>query len=94
MDTLKKSVQGYDSVLHMHSDMTVLGGDYKYALYPVWLLTIKHKDKDYLFAMNGQTGKFVGNIPTDTKKVKTVGALIGTGIGIAAWAILNLIGLI
>ena len=74
--------------------MTVLGGDYKYALYPVWLLTIKHKDKDHVFAMNGQTGKFVGNIPTDTKKVKTVGALIGAGIGVAIWAVLNLIGLI
>lgn len=74
--------------------MTVLGGDYKYALYPVWLLTVKHKNKDYLFAMNGQTGKFVGNIPTDEKMVKGLGALIGAGIGIALWAVLHLIGLV
>ena len=93
-DNLKKTVDGYDSVTTIQSNMTVLGGDYKYALYPVWLLTIKHKDKDHVFAMNGQTGKFVGNIPTDTKKVKTVGALIGAGIGVALWAVLNLIGLI
>ena len=46
------------------------------------------------FFMNGQTGKFVGNIPTDTKKVKTLGALIGAGIGVALWAVLNIIGLI
>lgn len=93
-DSLRQTVTGYQSVNTVHSGMTVLGGDYKYALYPVWLLTIKHKNKDYVFAMNGQTGKFVGNIPTDKKKVSTVGALIGAGIGIVLWAVLNLIGFI
>ena len=36
-----------------------------YALLPVWMLTTKWRDKNYLFAMNGQTGKFVGELPTD-----------------------------
>ena len=36
-----------------------------YALLPVWMLTTKWQDKTYLFAMNGQTGKFVGELPTD-----------------------------
>lgn len=36
-----------------------------YALLPVWLLTTKWRDRNYLFAMNGQTGKFVGELPTD-----------------------------
>ena len=36
-----------------------------YALLPVWMLTTKWRDKTYLFAMNGQTGKFVGELPTD-----------------------------
>ena len=35
-----------------------------YALLPVWLLSTKWRDKTYLFAMNGQTGKFVGELPT------------------------------
>ena len=35
-----------------------------YALLPVWLLSTKWGDKTYLFAMNGQTGKFVGELPT------------------------------
>ena len=34
-------------------------------LYPVWVLTTKWRDKNYLFAMNGQTGKFVGELPVD-----------------------------
>lgn len=36
-----------------------------YALLPVWMLTTKWRDQTYLFAMNGQTGKFVGELPTD-----------------------------
>lgn len=93
-DNLKKTVVGYNYVTPMQSNMQVLAGDYKYALYPVWLLTVKNKNKDYLFAMNGQTGKFVGNIPTDTKKAKLVGAIIGGGIGVALWGILFLLGII
>ena len=40
-------------------------GKAKYALYPVWLLNTTWKGKTYLFAMNGQTGKFVGDLPVD-----------------------------
>ena len=29
------------------------------------MLTTKWRDKHYLFAMNGQTGKMVGELPTD-----------------------------
>ena len=36
-----------------------------YALMPVWMLTTRWKEKRFLFAMNGQTGKFVGELPTD-----------------------------
>lgn len=39
--------------------------DAHYALLPVWMLTTQWKDKRYLFAMNGQTGKIVGELPTD-----------------------------
>ena len=33
-----------------------------YALLPVWMVNVKYKDKYYLFAMNGQTGEFIGDI--------------------------------
>ena len=41
----------------------------KYALFPVWMVNVKYKDKYYLFAMNGQTGEFIGDMPVDYKKV-------------------------
>lgn len=33
------------------------------ALLPVWMLHTRWEGKDYLFAMNGQTGKMVGDLP-------------------------------
>ena len=34
-----------------------------YALLPVYLLFTRYKGKEYLFAVNGQTGKAVGDVP-------------------------------
>ena len=34
-----------------------------YALLPVWMLATRWNDKTYLFAMNGQTGKLIGDLP-------------------------------
>ena len=41
----------------------------EYALLPVFMVNVKYAGKYYTFAMNGQTGEFVGNIPLDKKKV-------------------------
>lgn len=35
----------------------------EYVLLPVWMVNIKYKDKMHTFAMNGQTGKMIGDIP-------------------------------
>lgn len=40
-----------------------------YAMLPVWLLNVSYKDKDYLFAINGDTGKAVGKIPMSIPKL-------------------------
>ena len=48
--------------------VTITDADAEYALMPVYLLYTKYGGKDYLFAMNGQTGKAVGDVPVDSKK--------------------------
>lgn len=58
----------YTSVQKKAAQSSRTSGDVKYALYPVWLLTSTYKGEKYTFAMNGQTGKFVGNLPIDKKK--------------------------
>ena len=47
-----------------------------YALLPVWMVNVKYENKFYTFAMNGQTGKFIGNIPLNKKKVIVVSILM------------------
>lgn len=59
------TVTGYDTVSLEKSHIQLHGGKAAYALYPVWLLSTTWQGKNYLFAMNGQTGKFVGDLPLD-----------------------------
>ncbi len=64
-DAFAATVQGYSSVMPVATNITLQNGVAKYALYPVWLLNTSWKGKKYTFAMNGQTGKFVGDLPLD-----------------------------
>ncbi|CVI67865.1 DNA-directed RNA polymerase subunit P [Clostridiales bacterium CHKCI001] len=59
------TVQGYSSVITESSSIQLSNGNAKYALYPVWMLSTTWNGKNYTFAMNGQTGKFVGDLPLD-----------------------------
>lgn len=60
-----RTVQGYTTVLPEASSIRLNSGKAKYALYPVWILNTTWNGERYTFAMNGQTGKFVGNLPMD-----------------------------
>ena len=62
----------------------------EYVLLPVWMLNIKYNDKMHFFAMNGQSGKMVGNIPIDKKKV-TLASILSFGIPFAIIVIIALI---
>lgn len=61
----KNTVHGYTTVSTLSSNVNYYNGSSKYALLPVWLLNTTWKDQKFTFAMNGQTGKFVGNLPMD-----------------------------
>ena len=65
-DLLSSTINGmYTSLIRESGNVHIQNGKAKYALYPVWLLTTKWQGQTYLFAMNGQTGKFVGELPVD-----------------------------
>ena len=66
-DMFEATVEGFTGVTKEHAGVQLQNGVAKYALYPVWLLNTKWKDQMYTFAMNGQTGKFVGDLPLDGK---------------------------
>ena len=68
VQAFRETVRGYDSVTPEAENVSLSGGKAKYALYPVWMLTTSWNGNQYHFAMNGQTGKFVGNLPSDKGK--------------------------
>ena len=64
-DQLQSTVIGYASVVPTSRQMNIRNSKARYVLLPVWTLNTRYKDKLYTFAMNGQTGKFVGDLPMD-----------------------------
>lgn len=83
-EEFEKTVTGYSTVQVENSNIRTYNGKTSYAMYPVWILNTTYKNEHYLFAMNGQTGKFVGNLPTDWGKFWATLGLLSLGLsGIA-----------
>lgn len=73
---------GYSSVIPQSTNIRLSGGRVRYALLPAWILTTRYQNEIYTFAMNGQTGKMVGNLPIDWKLFWIYLLTIGLGSGI------------
>lgn len=89
-DALYNDVKGYTSVQAKREDIRVKQGKAYYAMLPVWLLTTRWNGQSFTFAMNGQTGKMVGDLPVNKSKlwgtVLAVLAIIAIiGIGVLGW---------
>ncbi len=92
-EALRSTVHGYSSVLPSGSNVNMLNGSARYALYPVWILNTTFQGEKYTFAMNGQTGKFVGDLPVDKSKYLKyfgIASAVGTVIGFGATVLYNL----
>lgn len=91
METIRGTVSGYGSVSTESTSIQLENQKNRYALYPIWLLNTTYHGKSYHFAMNGQTGKMVGNMPTGRKEYwlwYLLYASVSSGI---AWLILYLL---
>ena len=93
-DVFADTVQGYTTVNAESTSIRLQNGKAKYALYPVWLLNTNWKGEKYTFAMNGQTGKFVGNMPVDKGLYKKYLFGYTSMIGAAIFAITYLVWLL
>lgn len=64
-----------------------------YMMMPVWFFTFKFEGKPYTVLVNGQTGKVVGTMPWQKKKVYTIAiSVFALVLGLSAflvWASLN-----
>ena len=68
VSALESTVSGYTTCTETSRDIHLKRGKVHYALLPVWILTTRWEGKNFLFAMNGQTGKLVGNLPVSAKR--------------------------
>ena len=78
VNALEGTISGYTSCKETGRDICLKRGKVHYALLPVWLLNTKWEGKDFLFAMNAQTGKLVGKLPVSTKRVIALFAAIAS----------------
>ena len=88
-EILRSDITGYETVTPRTRNIRLRRGSVKYALLPVWVLKTHWGGKDYLFTMNGQTGKLVGDLPVSK------GKYWGTFLGITAalFLLLNVSGI-
>lgn len=82
-----ETLQDYQTFKLREFQLELSDSKVQYALLPVWLLNTRWEGKLYRFAMNGQTGKMIGDLPEDPKKVQKsrlknglIYALLGMGV--------------
>ncbi len=68
-DYLRSTIYGYSTTNLIRVKSDVKQRNAVYTLFPVYVVNYKYKNKDYTFAMNGQTGKIIGTPPICKSKV-------------------------
>ena len=91
LSALERTISGYTTCNETSRDIHLKRGKVHYALLPVWVLNTRWEGKDFLFTMNGQTGKLVGNLPVSTKRaIGLFAAIAAPLIAISVTALLLL----
>ncbi len=89
LSIMRNSISGYDKCSEKSQAISLNRGVVQYAMTPVWLLTTRWKNKVYLFAMNGQTGTFAGDLPCDMVKFYMMFLGLTAAITPIAYLLLN-----
>lgn len=93
-EAIAATVTGYTTVTKEAGSIRLNNGKVKYALFPVWLLSTTWKGEKYLFAMNGQSGKMVGNLPVDKAAYRKWLFGLAGAVGAAVYALLFFVSLL
>lgn len=94
MNIFRNSCDGFETVNAIHKNLVLKRKNVEYALLPVWILSTQYNGENFLFIINGQTGKLSGKLPMDNglywqEFAKTFGiTLLGIAGLIAAITIL------
>ena len=69
IEEMKKNIKDFNKITETDSSINIYNYMSSKVLLPVWFLNVNYKGKIYKFAMNGQTGKMLGDIPKNIIKV-------------------------
>ena len=86
-DAFRSTITGYTSVTPEYNSIRLSNGVVKYAMLPVWLLNTSWRGKKYTFAMNGQTGKLVGDLPLDRGAYWRWFGILAGAVSVAAFLV-------
>ncbi|MBQ6835140.1 MAG: hypothetical protein IJO55_12110 [Lachnospiraceae bacterium] len=79
---LRNTVNGYHTCVTEREWINMKRGKVHYALLPVWLLSTKWDGQTFLFAVNGQTGRTVGDLPVSKQKFWSMFAGLAAGFSV------------
>lgn len=72
----RDAAAAYQTCAPLSRNIRIHRGRVSYALLPVWLLSTRWNGQNFLFAMNGQTGKLIGDLPVSRKKFRGLFAAV------------------
>ena len=85
-DLLAETVKEYDSVENISIACNMGQVEHKYGLCPVWILNTSWKEEKFTFAMNGQTGKIIGDLPVDKRAFRKFVGITAVIIALVLYA--------
>jgi len=92
LSSMESTVEGFSSVREHSNDLRLRNANVKYVLLPAYIINCNYGGQKYQYAVNGQTGKIVGELPS-SKSLATGYFLKAFGIAVAAFiALFQFIG--
>ncbi|TWH56083.1 hypothetical protein DesLBE_0270 [Desulfitobacterium sp. LBE] len=89
-DYINSTINGYTTTNFISKNININEKKADYALFPVWMVRYDYGQKEYVFAMNGQTGKIVGKPPLSPGKI----AAWFAGISTTSFVIIKIIAML
>ncbi len=75
---LTQTISGYTTVRVKDGSCATENIGRQYVMFPVWMISARHNSKEYMFCINGQTGKTAGKLPISMAAVlKWAGLFFG-----------------
>ena len=66
---IQKEIKDYDEIYNKSISINFHKSTKTSILIPIWVMQVNYKNKVYKYIINGQTGLFEGDIPTNKKRI-------------------------